>query len=349
MVYIKLNGFEMKFICFYTKNSVCAVKPITAEEIANADTEYKTLELFNSVVFTKECDDFLLEVQRDGQLRFHSKVVELNHPKDEYFLFERSVNWHEKWFRYLELINAFHLILYSSVIQFKWGGNYSIDFMGFYDVTRNDAFLDDTLWGGAAYYSNNNSGQNRRIQYRQFQIPFSLREQSIGLDAIILTDAVNEFSKISKNHKVISLLAEMAKSLAEYKQFNNTASLIFSWFGTEKILLSMWNELRSSSSFSQYKFAIDERNKHEKHGVVAFKNYNTFHIINGLCVAERVSVDDCNNLHTIRKSRNKVAHSEHNKISEYDAELCLKLFVKLMNGLYNMNISLNFSYTTEVI
>ena len=348
MVYIKLNGFEMKFICFYTKNSVCAVKPITAEEIANADTEYKKLELFNSIVFTKECDDFLLKVQRDGQLRFHSKVVELNHSKDEGCLFERSVNWHEKWFRYLELINAFHLTLYSSVIQFKWGSGFSIDFMGFYDVTRNDAFLDDTLWAGA-YYSNNNSGQNRRIQHRQFQIPFSLREQSIGLDSIILNNAVNEFSKISKNHKVISLLAEMAKSLAEYKQFNNTASLIFSWFGTEKILLSMWEDLRRSSSFSEYKSAIDERNKYGEHGVVAFKNYKTVHIINGLCVAGGVSVDDCNNLHTIRKSRNKVAHSEHNKISEHDAELCLKLFVKLMNGFYNMNISLNFDYTTEAI
>ena len=75
MVYIKLNGFEMKFICFYTKNSVCAVKPITAEEIANADTEYKTLELFNSVVFTKECDDFLLEVQRDGQWAVWRRVL----------------------------------------------------------------------------------------------------------------------------------------------------------------------------------------------------------------------------------------------------------------------------------
>lgn len=349
MVYIKLNGFEMKFICFYTKNSVCAVKPITAEEIANADTEYKKLELFNSVIFTKECDDFLLEVQRDGQLRFHSKVVELNHPKDEDFLFDRSVNWHEKWFRYLELINAFHLTLYSSVIQFKWGSGFSIDFMGFYDVTRNDAFLDDTLWAGVAYYSNNNSGQNRRIQHRQFQIPFSLREQSIWLDTIILNNAANEFSKISKNHKVISLLAEMAKSLAEYKQFNNTASLIFSWFGTEKILLSMWKELRCSSSFSKYKSAIDERNKHGKYGVVAFNNYKIVHIVNGLCVAGRISVNDCENLHKIRKSRNDVAHSEHNKISEHDAELCLKLFVKLMNGLYNMNISLNFGYTTEVI
>lgn len=337
----------MKFICFYTKNSVCAVKPITAEEIANADTVYKKLELFNSIVFTKECDDFLLEVQRDGQLRFHSKVVELNHPKDEDFLFDRSVNWHEKWFRYLELINAFHLTLYSSVIQFKWGSDCTIDFMGFYDVTRNDAFLDDTLWGGAAYYSNNNSGQNRRIQHRQFQTPSSLLEQSIGLDAVILNDAVNEFSKISKNHKVISLLAEMAKSLAEYKQFNNTASLIFSWFGTEKILLSMWKELRSSSSFSQYKFAIDELNKHEKNG--DFDRYTIFHKINGLCVAGRISVDDCENLQKIRKSRNDVAHSEHNKISEHEAELCLKLFVKLMNGLYNMNISLDFSYTTEVI
>ncbi|MBA6339240.1 hypothetical protein H4J57_18805 [Colwellia sp. BRX8-7] len=339
----------MQFICFYTRNPVCACKIINEEEIARADSFQKLSKLLDEIVFETINDEFLIQVQRDGQIRFHSKTIEIDHPK-EYSEFNRSVNWEQKWGKYLELINAFHLILYSSVLQFKWGGDRSCDFIDFYEITRNDAFPDDDNGMRIIISHGFDLGQIRRAQYRQNQyVSHPLLDQHLGLHTDILNNAVQTFSTISNKSVIIRLLSEMAKSLAEFKQFNNTSSLIFSWFGTEKILNRMWDDLRKSDDFSTYKLEIDNANKDDKECIVPIRKYTVANKIVGLNVAKRISEDDKSKLTICRQERNDIAHNNNNRASEDSSKTCLKLFIKLLNKYYDLNIYLSFDSSSVVI
>jgi hypothetical protein len=338
----------MQFICFYTKNPICAGRIIKEDEIPITASFQKLSELMDEVVFEKDNDEFLIQVQRDGQIRFHCKTIEREHPKYDSAI-NRSVNWKQKWGKYLELINAFHLILYSSVLQFKWGGDGSCDFIGFYEVTRNDAFPDEDDGMGVIISHRFDLGQIRRVQYRENQyISHPLLDQYQLLHTDILNNAVSTFSTISNNSTVIRLLSEMAKSLSEFKQFNNTSSLIFSWFGTEKILNRMWDDLRESDDFSTYSLAISDANRDNNGKIKAIGRYSVANKIIGLNVAQRIDEDDKSKLTICRKGRNDIAHND-DRASEELSISCLKLFIKLLNNYYGLNIDLSFSYASVVI
>jgi len=222
--------------------------------------------------------------------------------------------------------------------------------MDFYDITRNDAFPDDDKWKGILLSNGSDPSQSRRMQYRlSHGVNHPLMQHNLGLDIKILNNAVNTFSMVSNKGGVISLLSEMAKSLSEFKQFNNTSSLIFSWFGTEKILNRMWNDLRKSEDFITHKSEIDNANKDDNGNVVPIRKYTVANKVASLHAANRINKDDKNELTSCRKARNNIAHSDNNKASEETSKNSLKLFIKLLNNYYALNIYLSFNYSTVVI
>jgi hypothetical protein len=255
----------MQFMCFYTSKPVAAMYPITEDDFPQRQADIQSFwEKLDQVVFEKQSANFILQVCRDGLIKIHAPNIELDHPIDSTKIFTMSVDWPRKWGRYLNLLNAFHVILYSSTLNFKWGGGMSIDIIDFYEITRNDVFLLNDRESNPGPSSVYHAGVSRRETYRKpNRLNHPLLFSTLGLDRNILACVVEQFEQVSGNEELIQLLSELAKSLSELKQFNNTSSLIMAWFGIEKIINKMWDSLKDSPLFEERKTDILNSNQNE--------------------------------------------------------------------------------------
>jgi hypothetical protein len=113
----------MQFMCFYTSKPVAAMYPITEDDFPQSRADIQSFwEKLDQVVFEKQSANFILQVCRDGLIKIHAPNIEVVHPIDSEQVFVMSVNWQKKWGKYLNFLNAFYVILYSSTLHFKWGG-----------------------------------------------------------------------------------------------------------------------------------------------------------------------------------------------------------------------------------
>jgi hypothetical protein len=314
-------------MCFYTSKPVAAMYPITEDDFPQSQHDIQSFwEKLDHVVFEKQSANFILQVCRDGLIKIHAPNIEVDHPIDSEQVFVMSVNWQEKWGKYLNFLNAFHVILYSSALHFKWGGDKSVDMLDFCKITRNDVFQLNDREANPGPSSVYHAGVSKRDTYRKINTSnHPLLFANLGLDEDILVCAAEQFEQVSGNEELIQLLSELAKSLSEFKQFNNTSSLIMAWFGIEKIVNKMANQ-----------------------DVLA----NARHIADKIALlkaAERLDECDFENLTKCRKARNKVAHGDETNIDDSTAIIANQLLIKLINMKFNLNIRASFNISTVAI
>lgn len=323
----------MKYLCFYTNKPVAAVFPIRSEELPNTKESLVSFQSkLDEVVFERESREFKLEVCRDGLLKLHVYQIESDHPIDTSRLFKMSVNWEQKWNKYLNYLNAFHVVLYSSVVSIDWGKGRSFDGVGFYEITRNDAFLSDSSEIGFEVRDVYHAGQARKVEYRYNQNAMSLlTRRDFGLSTEILQTAFEQFELVAGNQDVIQLLAELAKSLAELKQFNNTSSLVMSWFGIEKIINRMWSDLKHSPRFVSLKPQILASNTNEKGVQKPISKYTVANKIAALYAIDTLSREDFELLGICRRQRNEIAHDGSGDTPNEIAKSSNQLFIALLN------------------
>jgi hypothetical protein len=196
------------------------------------------------------------------------------------------------------------------------------------------------------------AGVSRREIYRKINTSnHPLLFASLGLHEDILVCAAEQFEQVSGNEELIRLLSELAKSLSEFKQFNNASSLVMAWFGIEKIINRMWCSLKGSPLFEKRKPAINDANKGKE-----FKHYTVHNEINGLYAVGWLEKDYFDCLDKYRKMRNDIAHNKTNAQNEDkgvigidDAIMVNQLLIKLINRNFDLNIHADFNISTVAI
>lgn len=341
----------MQFMCFYTSKPVAAMYPITEDDFPQSRADIQSfLEKLDQVVFEKQSANFILQVCRDGLIKIHAPNIEIDHPIDSTKVFTMSVKWQEKWGKYLNFLNAFHVILYSYTLHFKWGGDKSVDILDFCEITRNDAFQMNDRESNPGLSSVYHAGVSRREIYRKISASnHPLLFSSLGLHEDILACAAEQFEQVSGNEELIQLLSELAKSLSEFKQFNNISSLIMAWFGIEKIINRMWSSLKGSPLYEKRKTDILNSNKNQKGELKDLDRYTVFNKINGLHAVGLLEKYDFDCLGKCRKERNDIAHNDKRIIDDDIAIMVNQLLIKLINMNFDLNIRASFNISTVAI
>lgn len=341
----------MQFMCFYTSKPVAAMYPITEDDFPQSRADIQSFwEKLDQVVFEKQSANFILQVCRDGLIKIHAPNIEVVHPIDSEQVFVMSVNWQKKWGKYLNFLNAFYVILYSSTLHFKWGGDKSVDMLDFCEITRNDAFQMNDRESNPGLSSVYHAGVSRREIYRSPSAsshPLLISNSFLHED--ILACAAEQFEQVSGNEELIRLLSELAKSLSEFKQFNNTSSLIMAWFGIEKIINRMWGSLKGSPLFEEREIDILNSNKNKKGEIMDLDRYTVFNKINGLHVVGLLENYDFDCLGKCRKERNDIAHNDKRIIDDDIAIMVNQLLIKLINMNFDLNIRASFNISTVAI
>ena len=341
----------MQFMCFYTNKPVAAMYPITEDDFPESQVDIQSFwEKLDQVVFEKQFANFILQVCRDGLIKIHAPNIEVEHPIDSTKVFTMSVKWQEKWGKYLNLLNAFHVILYSSTLHFKWGGENSVDILDFCEITRNDVFQLNDRESNPGPSSVYHAGVSRREIYRNPSAsshPLLISNSFLHED--ILACAAEQFEEVSDNEELIQLLSELAKSLSEFKQFNNASSLVMAWFGIEKIINRMWGSLKGSPLYEKRKTDILNSNKNQKGELKDLEWYTVFNKINGLHAVGLLEKYDFDCLGKCRKERNDIAHNDKRIIDDDIAIMVNQLLIKLINMNFGLNIRADFNISTVAI
>lgn len=341
----------MQFMCFYTSKPVAAMYPITEDYFPQSRADIQSFwEKLDQVVFEKQSANFILQVCRDGLLKIHAPNIEVDHPIDSTKVFTMSVDWQKKWGKYLNFLNAFHVILYSSTLHFKWGGDKSIDIVDFCEITRNDVFQLNDRESNPGLSRVYHAGVSRREIYRNPSAsshPLLISNSFLHED--ILTCAAEQFEQVSGNEELIQLLSELAKSLSEFKQFNNVSSLIIAWFGIGKIINRMWGSLKGSPLFEERKMDILNSNQNERGKPMKLDRYTISHIINGFHAVGWLEIDDFDCLGKCRKKRNDIAHNDKRIIDDDIAIMVNQSLIKLINMNFDLNIHADFNISTVAI
>lgn len=341
----------MKFMCFYTNKPIAAMHPITEDDLPKSTADISLFhEKLDQIVFERKSESFILQVCRDGLIKIHAPEIEADHHIDSTKTFAASFAPERKWERYLNFLNAFYVILYSSTLNFKWDGNKSIDIVDFSEITRNDAFQMNKSDRYSIFESVYHTGIARSNTYRSsYSLHHPILFSTLGLNKEILDDTAKQFEYISGNNEIIQILSELAKSLSEFKQFNNSSSLIMAWFGIEKIINKMWNTLKNTSLFEDRREIILDSNKDSSGRHIKICKYTIAHKINGLYATEKLDSRDYDELRLCRKERNDIAHNNITSIESDTAITANRLLIKLINVNYNLNISASFNVSTTAI
>lgn len=341
----------MQFMCFYTSKPVAAMYPITEDDFPQSRADMQSFwEKLDQVVFEKQSANFILQFCRDGLIKIHAPNIEVVHPIDSEQVFVMSVNWQKKWGKYLNFLNAFYVILYSSTLHFKWGGDKSVDILDFCEITRNDAFQMNDRESNPGLSSVYHAGVSRREIYRNPSASsHPLLISNSFLHENILTCAAEQFEQVSGNEELIQLLSELAQSLSEFKQFNNISSLIMAWFGIEKIINRMWSSLKGAPLFEEREIDILNSNKNKKGELMDLDRYTVFNKINGLHVVGLLENYDFDCLGKCRKERNYIAHNDKRIIDDDIAIMVNQLLIKLINMNFDLNIRASFNISTVAI
>lgn len=228
------------FTAFYPSRPFWAVSKI---DFSDPNSLKNFHDLMSEEVYQDSSEAFSVKISRDGRIMLRIETLEKDDVHTEAPIdIESTVR---KWGEYLDYLNAFYLLLDSSVIKLM-----NLGYFNLHEITNRDAFR-------VRYENRKNAGENIAIEsiasvfqmgrfsssYGSIPIPNDPRiimRQVISLDAI--ADAVGNFRVVMSNPGLEKVLASFTKSISEYKVGNYETSIILAWFISETIINKCWKD-----------------------------------------------------------------------------------------------------------
>ena len=226
------------YTAFYPSRPFWAVTKIDFSDPNNLENFH---DLMSEEVYQDASEAFSVKVSRDGRIMLRIEALERDEVQTVASTsIESTVG---KWGEYLDYLNAFYLLLDSSVIK-----SMNLCYFNLHEITNRDAFR-------VRYENGKDVGENVanesiasvfqmgrfRSTYGSIPIPYDTRivmRQVISHDAI--AHAVGNFRVVMSNPGLEKVLASFTKSISEYKVGNYETSIILAWFISETIISKYW-------------------------------------------------------------------------------------------------------------
>lgn len=331
------------FVSFYTSIPFWANNFISTEELENMKEEELKNKL-QEVVLSKESDIFSIKIAQDGMIilrvnRIENKMVPFSERlnNSDYTIFNDIKVWND----YIEYLNAFYLLLDSSLIKFEKETFLEIKALTKENVMRAYfGYIDSVeIFQGCQSASNNykvyTKNRTPDINYHMIK-----SKNNKFISNKVLVNTIEDFEYCCKDHNLIKILSTITRSITEYKEGNNETSILFSWFIIESIIVNIWEEHINSLNIS-YEDGSKRINRNRKKQL---EGLNISIIISLLELLNLIPHDIYVEIDEIRLSRNKIVHIEQDYIaSNNDSSksiICTKNLIKFK---YNLDIFPNLS------
>lgn len=294
-----------KFVGFYTSRPFWAGDPpIDLETSLTIETQAQFCELMSAIIFSYETDSIRFCVCKDGMLLVHVKKLERESEKIENdFEFEIE---NKLWGQYLDYINCLYLLLDSVLVEIK-----HISYFNLSEVTNRDVIRLQLEDGRCVGQSIAHEGVASVYQMSRYMLTPDTStgiffRQSLSKD--IFDVLFVKYSIATADQSLLRSLAEVAKSLSEYKFGNYSTSLVLAWFVIESTLVRLWNKFLDTRNCD---FADGTRRiSKDRKSTLTGRDYTISIISNLLELSGIVPFKTFQDINAVRGFRNKVVHGD---------------------------------------
>lgn len=336
-----------RYVGFYTSRPFWAGTELDLEDPRVIKDFTK---LMSEEVHVYETNDYVLKVCKDGMFIFMLKDVckKLNELKKKATPdFEYNAT---AWSTYLDHSNCIYLLFESAFMKHVNWGYFEIS-----EITNKDAFgiwFKDGAFNGSSYTSESRMSQflmGRFLQsygYYALGLPLSADPRLSGrpeVPSVVFDTLHSEFAKVYADNTHIKVLAELAKSISEYKISNFATSLVLSWFIIEQYLISKWKTLlnNKNTSFPDGSKRINSERMKKFEG----RDYSISVVLNILELFDVINFEQFKTIDELRDKRNKLIHRQEGTVCTHnDCQKAFEIIKSFVEYEIGIDLRLNTSY-----
>ncbi len=332
-----------RFIGFYTSLPFWAGKKIDIDHFCKyinspkkEEIEQNVSSLMSKEEFVYNSNEYTLKICKDGMILL--QIQEISNRLDKVYtkVNRKSLSFSEKyinflkeafveWSTYIQYLNCIYLLLDSCLI--KTG----IKYFEISEISSKDVF-------GIAFENGEELGMKISPSAMVFQAlrrfpllchctNIYLRLERKELPESVFNHLNSNFSTIYSNKRVVKILAEVTKSLSEFKIANYPTSLVLSWFIIESFISDYWSNFLKSKN-EDFTYIDDNGNEincktidSKRKELLTGRDYTISVILNILELFGLIQFDTFRKINEIRKMRNKIVHSDIKAPDNYDKSL----------------------------
>ncbi|BAY07519.1 hypothetical protein [Calothrix sp. NIES-2098] len=332
-----------RFIGFYTSLPFWAGAKVDIDSFCKYinSSQREEIEQYISSLLSKEefvyyHDGYTLKICKDGMIllripaisnQIDSIYAEVDRnslsSSENYIRFIKEV--FVEWSKYIHYLNCIYLLLDSCLL--KTG----IKYFEISEISSKDIF-------GIAFDNGEELGMKISPSAIVFQAVrrFPLlcnctniffRFQRKELPESVFNLLNSNFSTVYSNQKIVKVLAEVTKSLSEYKIANYPTSLVLSWFIIESFVSNLCSNFLESKN-QNVTYINDEgieinckRINSERKAFLIGRDYTISTILNILEISGLIEFNTFKKIDKIRQMRNKIVHADPKSPNNYDEKL----------------------------
>ena len=299
------------------------------------------------VVYSQENERFAVKVCRDGRIMLRITALEQDvYSEEAPGRIEATVR---RWGEYLDYLNAFYLLLDSSMIELG-----RFEYFNLHEITNRDAFrvtYENGKSAGEVIASESIASVFQMGRYSSSYrpgVPIEFDSRIIVRQVVpinVIADAANSFAKVVAIPGLEKRLASFAKSLSEYKIGNYETSIVLAWFITEAAISHLWKSHvdRLNQDLKDGGKRINAKRKEYLTG----RDFPISIVSNLLELAGVLEYSLFADIDSVRGFRNKIVHGRDFTPGASEAQLAMKTAQSMIERLWGIRFTASMSYSVS--
>jgi hypothetical protein len=327
-----------QWLGFYTSRPFWAGDAL---DVCATEVRQTFTDSMSAIIYSFSSSGVTISICKDGMILLRSDELEQRISNNcEAFDLETTA---AIWNAYLSLANVFYLLLDCSLFEIN-----NLAYFQLSEITNRDAFRCKYENGrniGLSVASESFAAQFQMDRYPTTDPAWNTRLiQRLVIDERIFQHCFERFVHVIGNEQQVVRLADLAKSLSEYKIGNYPISLVNAWFVCEREISDRWQVFVSSRA----KTYDDNRERinSERRKFLTGRDFTASVMSNILELIDVLTNEDLQTLDEIRRARNNIAHNLNGK--NCDAKICrsaIEIASHLVLEKELFQLQLNFSYS----
>jgi hypothetical protein len=297
-------------------------------------------------VSSQSNDTYTIKVCRDGRIILRIEALEQDQSPEAHPHIEDIVR---RWGEYLDYLNAFYLLLDSSMLEVS-----NLSYFNLHEITNRDAFrvrYEDGKMTGESIAAESIAYVFQMARYSSSYPPgVPIQDDPfIAMRGVITLDAIEHasslFARVVASPGLEKTLASFAKSLSEYKIGNYETSVVLSWFIIEAAIKPLWET--HIDSFNCDLQGGRKRVNRERREYLTGRDFSISLVSNLLELWDVLPNPLFRDIDTVRRFRNQIVHPGDFEPNAKEAQLAMKTAHAMIERRWGLRFVPNTIYSVS--
>ena len=325
------------FYGFYTTRPFWVGEALSLEEEGMCD---ELMERMATSVLMHTNGDYVLRVCRDGMFVLVVESIEQRHQEAD----SDEAKYNELG-KYINYINCILLLFESTLAELEHEGQFFGQELTTKEIVRVELVDEGFRVVAVPSYSTAEAFADTR---RLGLFPDTDREHWLRDRSILKQEVFDVFfeyaDQVLGDYKSVLLMAQLMKSLSEYRIADKETSLVLSWFIIETFLQKRWKQWLDSRN-QEFEDGSKRINSCRFSNLTEGRGYPISVVSNILELSNVIPFRSYKDINRVRRIRNGIVHQDERRKCTYtDCRLALRIATSFMSDEvgFSLNLSLAF-------